>query len=179
MRRLTPRYWLEFSIIDSGPMSAQGPFCGAMDHLRKSKAQSACQKKQGSLCLKPSQKEQGSLSLRTTPERARFTLLRKRLNLTLLQQLKSEAPKQTSNSAEHQFSEQGSVSRPKFTFYCPCKVENRVCAVSAGLTSRYWVEKLLVLSAQTGLFVVLMDHRTTLERARLSRLGKKSKVHSA
>ena len=119
-------YWLEFSIIDSVPMSAQGPFCGAMNRIRKSKAQSAGQKEQGSLCLKPSQKEQGSLSLRTTPERARFTLLRKRLNGTLLQQLKSEAPKQTSNSAEHQFSEQGSVSRPEFTFYCPGKVQNSI-----------------------------------------------------
>ena len=50
--------------IDSGLMSAQEPFCGAMDHLRKSKDQTAWQKEQDSLCLKPSQKEQGSLSLR-------------------------------------------------------------------------------------------------------------------
>ena len=42
----------------------------------------------------------------------------------MLQQIESEAPKWTSNSAEHQFSEQGSVRRPKFTFYCRGKVEN-------------------------------------------------------
>ena len=119
-------------------------------------------------CLNQSQREQGSLSLRTTPERTRFTLLRKRLNGTLLQQLKSEAPKQTSNSAEHQFSEQGSVSRPTFTFLCLGKVENRrACAAKFTFLYQVFLELTSLWGARGSVRLTRFEvHFTLMEKVK-------------